>query len=71
MTNTINRTRLALVLALAVGVLAATFGLFGSGGPPPVSAQTETGICDRTEQVQDTILGRLNGVVGDCADVTG
>ena len=29
------------------------------------------GICDRTEQVQDAILGMLNGVVDDCADVTG
>ena len=28
------------------------------------------GICDRTEQVQDAILGWLNGV-DDCADVTG
>ena len=28
------------------------------------------GICDRTQQVQDAILGRLNGVVDDCADVT-
>ena len=42
MTNTINRTGLALVLALAVGALAATFGLFGSDGPTPVSAQTDT-----------------------------
>ena len=40
MTNTINGTRLALVLALAVGALAATFGL-GSHGPPPVSAQAD------------------------------
>ena len=70
MSNTINRTRLALVLALVAGVLAATFGLFGTGGPSPVSAQTETGICDRTERVQDAILGMLNGV-DDCADVTG
>ena len=52
------------------GVIAALVGLFGSGGPPPVSAQTETGICDRTERVQDAILGWLNGV-DDCADVTG
>ena len=29
-----------------------------------------SGICDRTQQVQDAILGRLNGVVDDCADVT-
>ena len=42
MTNTINRTGLALVLALAVGALAATFGLFGSDGPTSVSAQTDT-----------------------------
>ena len=42
MTNTINGTRLALVLALAVGALAATFGLFGSDGPPSVSAQSDT-----------------------------
>ena len=42
MTNTINGTRLALVLALAVGALAATFGLFGSHGPPPASAQADT-----------------------------
>ena len=28
------------------------------------------GICDRTERVQDAILGMLNGV-DDCADVTG
>ena len=62
MSNTINRTRLALVLALVAGVLVATFGLFGTGGPPPVSAQTETGICGRTERVQDAILGMLNGV---------
>ena len=52
------------------GLLAALVGLFGSGGPPPVSAQTETGICDRTERVQDAILGMLYGV-DDCADVTG
>ena len=38
-----------LVLALAVVVLVGMVGLFGSGGPPSVSAQTETGICDRTE----------------------
>ena len=31
MSNTINRTRLALVLALVAGVLVATFGLFGTG----------------------------------------
>ena len=54
MSNTINRTRLALVLALVAGVLGATFGLFGTGGPSPVSAQTETGICDYApERVQD------------------
>ena len=52
------------------GLLAALVGLFGSSGPPPVSAQTETGICDRTERVQDAILGMLYGV-DDCADVTG
>ena len=69
MTNTINRTRLALVLALAVGVLAATFGLFGSGGPPPVSAQTETGICGRTQQVREAILKKVPDVT-DCAAVT-
>ena len=42
MTNTVNRIRLALVLALVAGVLAATIGLFGSDGPPQVSAQTDT-----------------------------
>ena len=41
MTNTVNRIRLALVLALVTGVLAGTIGLFGSGGPPLVSAQTD------------------------------
>ena len=34
------------------------------------SSNPTAGICDRTEQVQDAILGRLNGVVDDCADVT-
>ena len=34
------------------------------------SSNPAAGICDRTEQVQDAILGRLNGVVDDCADVT-
>ena len=68
MTNTVNRIRLGVISALAAGILVAIIGLFGSGGPPPVSAQTETGICDRTEQVQDAILGWL--VVDDCADVT-
>ena len=29
-----------------------------------------SGICDRTQQVQVAILGRLHGVVDDCADVT-
>ena len=42
MTNTLNRIRLTLVLALVAGVLAATIGLFGLGGPPPVSAQADT-----------------------------
>ena len=42
MTNTINRTGLALVLALVAGVLAGTIGLFGSDGPPVVSAQADT-----------------------------
>ncbi len=41
MTDTINGTRLALVLALAVGALAATFGLFGSDGLPPAYAQAD------------------------------
>ena len=68
MTNTVNRIRLGVISALAAGILVAIIGLFGSGGPPPVSAQTETGICDRTEPVQDAILGWL--VVDDCADVT-
>ena len=39
MTSTITRTRLGLVLALAVGVLTVTFGL---DGPLAVSAQTDT-----------------------------
>ena len=34
------------------------------------SSNPTAGICDRTEQVQDAILGMLNGVVDDCADVT-
>ena len=34
------------------------------------SSNPAAGICDRTEQVQDAILGMLNGVVDDCADVT-
>ena len=34
------------------------------------SSNPTAGICDRTEQVQDAILGWLNGVVDDCADVT-
>ena len=34
------------------------------------SSNLAAGICDRTEQVQDAILGMLNGVVDDCADVT-
>ena len=42
MTNTVNRIRLALVLALVAGLLAATIGLFGLDGPPQVSAQTDT-----------------------------
>ena len=42
MTNSVNRIGLALVSALAAGVLAATIGLFGSDGPPPVSAQADT-----------------------------
>ncbi len=42
MTNTLNRIRLTLVLALVAGVLAATIGLLGLGGPPPVSAQADT-----------------------------
>ena len=42
MTNTVKRIRLALVLALVAGVLAATIGLFGSDGPSPVLAQTDT-----------------------------
>ena len=42
MTNTVNRMKLALVLALVAGLLAATIGLFGSGWPPSVSAQTDT-----------------------------
>ena len=42
MTNTVNRIRLALVLALVAGVLAATIGLFGSDEPPLVSAQADT-----------------------------
>ena len=42
MTNTVNRIRLALVLALVAGVLAATIGLFGSDGPPLVSAQADS-----------------------------
>ena len=42
MSNTINRTRSILVLALAAGVLATTFGLFGSDALPSVSAQTDT-----------------------------
>ena len=42
MTNTLNRIRLGLALALVAGVLAATIGLFGLGGPPPVSAQADT-----------------------------
>ena len=41
MTNTVNRIRLALVLVFVAGVLAGTIGLFGSGGPPSVSAQTD------------------------------
>ena len=41
-TNTLNRIRLGLALALVAGVLAATIGLFGLGGPPPVSAQADT-----------------------------
>ena len=36
--------------------------------PVPAQAQT-TGICDRTQQVQDEILNRLSGV-DDCAAVT-
>ena len=39
MTNTINRIRLSLVLALVAVVMTATYG---SGGPPSVSAQTDT-----------------------------
>ena len=68
-----NTLKWPLHWTLMFGLLAALvglFGLFGSGGPPPVSAQTETGICDRTERVQDAILGMLYGV-DDCADVTG
>ena len=41
-TVTVNRTRLVLVLALVAGVLAGTIGLFGLGGLPSVSAQTDT-----------------------------
>ena len=36
--------------------------------PAPAQAQT-TGICDRTQQVQDEILNRLSAV-SDCAAVT-
>ena len=42
MTNTANRIRLGLVLALVAGVFAVTIGLVGLGGPPPVSAQADT-----------------------------
>ena len=34
------------------------------------SSNPTVGICGRTQQVQDAILGRLYGVVDDCADVT-
>ena len=52
----------------AVALLVGIVGLFGSGGPHSVSAQTDMGICDRTEQVQDAILGWVD--VDVCADVT-
>ena len=59
----------------AVVLLAVIVGLFGSGGLPSVSAQTDytaptiSSICDRTQQVQDAILARL-AAVSDCALVT-
>ena len=51
-------------------------GLFGSSGPPSVSAQTDSntdvaGICGRTPEVQANILVAINDKGGDCADVTG
>jgi hypothetical protein len=48
MTLRMEKLRPMLVWAFALGMVAAAIGLFGSGGPPPVSAQTETGICGRT-----------------------
>ena len=42
MTNLVKRIRLGIVSALATGILVAIIGLFGSGGPPPVSAQADT-----------------------------
>ncbi len=62
---------MGLVAALLVGIV----GLFGSGGLPSVSAQTDTtaptisSIFDRTQQVQDAILARLPAV-SDCVLVT-
>ena len=69
MTNTVNRIRSSAIPAMTAGILVAIIGLFGSGGLPPVSAQTETGICSRTQQVQDAILAKLDNV-SDCAGVT-
>jgi hypothetical protein len=42
MTNTVGRIGLALVLAVAAGILMGTIGLLGFDGPPPVSAQADT-----------------------------
>ena len=42
MTNRVNRIGLALVSALAIGILMGTIGLLGLDGPPPVSAQADT-----------------------------
>ena len=49
-------------------LVAAASALVISTTTTPASAQ-ESGICSRTQQVQDVILDRLSGVT-DCADVT-
>ena len=63
MTNSVNIIGLALVSALAAGVLAATIGLFGSDGPPPVSAQADT-TAPTVSSVAVTGVPRLGLVIG-------